>query len=236
MEETVRSTVLGARSILVAVLVGALVNLPAMAASEKPLATVVAAQSAHLANLNAVPGADVFLDDTLVTDQGGSLRLKVGSGQVYLLASSEATLQQQENKVLAKVYRGALGFSTPAPEQLEVETPFGDVRGVDGSRVYGQVALVSSEKMVITAYEGALVVERDGQSQTVHPGQAYSVSLVPDASGGGQNQQGGVQGVGSSGVNKGHLLFALLIVGAAAGVAAGLYITQSESCMTPPCN
>jgi hypothetical protein len=138
MEEIVRSTVLGARSILVAVLIGALVNLPAMAASEKPLATIVAAQSAHLANLNAVPGADVFLDDTLVTDPGGSLRLKVGSGQVYLLASSEATLQQQENKVLAKVYRGTLGFSTPAPEQLEVETPLGVVRGVDGSQTIRQ--------------------------------------------------------------------------------------------------
>jgi hypothetical protein len=230
MEETLHSTVLGARSILVAVLVGALVSLPAMAASERPLATVVAAQSARLANLNAVPGADVFLDDTLVTDSGGSLRLKVGSGQVYLLASSQATLRQQESKVLAKVYRGTLGFSTPAPGQLEVETPFGVVRGVDGSRVYGQVALVSSEKMVVTAYEGTLVVERDGQSQTVHPGQAYSVSLVPDASG------GGPVGVGSSGANKGHLLFALLIAGAAAGVAAGLYVTQSESCMTPPCH
>ena len=136
MEETVRSTVLGARSILVAVLVGALVNLPAMAASDKPLATVAAAQSAHLANLNAVPGADVFLDDILATDAGGSLRLKVGLGQVYLLASSEATLRQHDNKVLAKLYRGALGFSTPAPEELEVETPFGIVRGVDGSHVY----------------------------------------------------------------------------------------------------
>ena len=41
MEETVRSAVLGARSVLVAALIGALVNLPAMAASEKPLATVV---------------------------------------------------------------------------------------------------------------------------------------------------------------------------------------------------
>ena len=227
-----RPTVLGARSIVVAVLVGALVNLPAMAASEKPLATVVAAQHAYLANLNAVPGADVFLEDTLVTDPGGSLRLKVGSGQVYLLASSEATLRQQESKVLAKVYRGTLGFSTPAPEQLEVETPLGVVRGVDGSRVYGQVALTSSEKMIITAYEGTLVVERDGQSQTIRPGQAYSVSLVADSGGGGQTQ---TVGVGSSGVNKGHLLFALMVAGALAGVAAGLYITQSESCTAPGC-
>jgi hypothetical protein len=233
MEETVRSTVLGARSVLVAVLVGALVSLPAMAASEKPLATVVAAQSAHLANLNAVAGADVFFDDALVTDAGGSLRLKVGSGQVYLLGSSEATLRQQEDKVLAKVYRGTLGFSTPTPEQLEVETPLGVVHGVDGSRVYGQVAITSSEKMIITAYEGTLVVEGGGQSQTVRPGQAYSVSLAPNGGGG---SDAGVQGVGTSGVNKGHLLFALLIAGAAAGVAAGLYITQSESCMQMPCN
>ena len=40
--------------------------------------------------------------------------------------------------------------------------------------------------MIITAYEGTLVVERDGQSQTIRPGQAYSVSLVADSGGGGQ--------------------------------------------------
>jgi hypothetical protein len=232
MEETVRSAVLGARSVLVAALIGALVNLPAMAASEKPLATVVAAQSAHLANLNAVPGADVFLDDTLVTDPGGSLRLMVGASQVYLLASSEATLRQHENKVLAKVYRGTLGFSTPTPEQLEVETPLGVVRGVDGSRVYGQVALTSSEKMVITAYAGTLVVERDGQSQTIRPGQAYSVSLVADSGGG----TGVVVGVGGHGLNVPHLVFVLVTFATLATIATVLYITQTESCTVPPCS
>lgn len=226
-----RPIVLGARSVLVAVLVGALVSLPAMAASEKPLATVVASEHAYLANLNAVPGADVFLEDTLVTDPGGSLRLKVGAGQVYLLASSEATLRQQENKILAKVYRGTLGFSTPAPEQLEVETPLGVVRGVDGSRVYGQVALTSSEKMIVTAYEGTLVVERDGQSQTIRPGQAYSVSLEADSGGGG----GAPVSVGSQGVNKKHLLFVLIMAGALGTVAAVLYIEESESCHRPFC-
>ena len=86
--------------------------------------------------------------------------------------------------------------------------------------------------MIVTAYDGTLVVERDGQSQTIRPGQAYSVNLVPDTGGG---SDAGVQGVGGQGVNKSHLLFALLVAGAAAGVAAGLYVTQSESCMTPPC-
>ena len=107
------------------------------------------------------------------------------------------------------------------------------MRGVDGSRVYGQVALTSSEKMVITAYAGTLVVERDGQSQTIRPGQAYSVSLMADSGGGGDV---GVKGVGVQGVNKKHLLFVLLVAGAMATVGTVLYLEESESCITPPCS
>ena len=110
-----RSIILGCRSILVGAVVAGLVTFPAMAASEQPLATVVSAQSAYLAKANAVPGADVYLDDDLVTDPGGSLRLKVGQGQVYLLSSSEATLRQQENKVRAKMYRARSASPRPRP-------------------------------------------------------------------------------------------------------------------------
>jgi hypothetical protein len=227
------------RASLVALFVTGLIGLPARAASSRPLATVVSAQSAHLANTDAVPGADVYLDDDLVTEQDGSLRLAVGSGQVYLLGQSEATLRQDEDRIQAKMYRGTLGFSTSTPQQLEIDTPFGMVRGADGSRVLGQISILisektSAEKIVISSYQGTLVVvDKAGASKTIGEGQTYIGTMTSDAGGG--KADVGVQGVGSSGTNWNHVAWVAGAAAAMGTVAAVLYVTASDSCMQPGC-
>ena len=235
-----RSIVLGARSSLIAFVITGLIGLPTMGASSKPLATVVAAQSARLANTDAVPGADVYLDDDLATQGGGSLRLAVGASQVYLLENSEATLRQDQNKIQAKMYRGTLGFSTSSPDDLAVDTPFGVVRGADGSRVLGQISLVtaakiSDEKIEVTSYQGTLVVvDKAGVSQRIEEGQSYVGTMASDTAGG--NADAKVQGVGGSGTNWKHVLAVVIPIGAVAGAAIALYIHGSESCAQPNCN
>src|ERR1700689_3339999 len=110
---------------MVAFVVVGMLNFPVMAAASKPLGMVVSADHASLDNAKAAIGADIYSGDALVTDAGGSLRLKVGPGQVYLLSGSSATLVPLENKVQAKVEHATLDFSTAGPEQLEVECPLG---------------------------------------------------------------------------------------------------------------
>jgi hypothetical protein len=236
----VRSIVLGARSSLVALVVTGLVGLPAMGASSLPLATVVMAQSARLANADAVPGADVYYDDDLVTIGGGSLRLAVGTSQVYLLENSEAVLRKDQGQVQAKMYRGTLGFSTSSPDNLSVETPFGVVRGADGSHVLGQISLLPSpktteEKIEITSYQGTLlVVDGAGVSKKIEEGQSYIGTMASDAGGGG-GKDAKVQGVGGNGVNWKHVLGVVIPIAAVGGTAIALYVTGSESCPQPNC-
>lgn len=235
-----RSTVLGARSSLVMLVITGLVGLPTMGASSRPLATVVAAQSARLANADAVPGADVYLDDDLVTQGGGSLRLAVGSSQVYLLENSEAALRQDQAKVEAKMYRGTLGFSTSAPDNLAVDTPFGMVSGADGSHVLGQISLLTSpkaseEKIEVTSYQGTLlVVDKAGVTQRIEEGQTYMGTMASDSGGGADDAK--VQGVGSSGTNWKKVLGVVIPLAAVGGTAIALYVTGSESCAQPNCN
>jgi hypothetical protein len=239
----VRSIVLGARSSLVALLITGLISLPTMGAgaSSRPLATVVSAQDAHLANADAVPGADVYLDDDLVTTGGGSLRLSVGASQVYLLEDSEAALRQDQKEVHAKMYRGTVGFSTAAHDNLQVDTPFGTVRSADGSHVLGQISLLPSpnssvEKIKITSFEGTLmIVDGAGESKSIEQGQSYIGTMTSDSAGGGNNDAK-VQGVGANGTNWKHVFWVavpLIVVGAA---AIALYVKGSESCAQPNCN
>jgi hypothetical protein len=222
----------GARSCLVAFLIASLLNLPAMAASERPLGMVVASQRARVDNASAVAGATVYAGDAFVTDAEGSLRLKIGGSQVYLLSSSAAKLVQQENKVHATVDRGTLGFSTATPDQIEIETPLATVRGMNGERVFGQVAVTGADQMTVSAYEGTLLVAANDQEQVIKPGQKYTVSFAPDAAAGGQEPQG----VRKRNKNKRRLLFLLIMGGAVAGTAAAVWHSSSESCSTLPCN
>ena len=201
-----RSIVLsGARTWLVVLpLPLVLVNLPVMAASEKPLGVVVTADHAQLDNAKAAIGADVYSGDALATYSDGSMRMKVGASQVYLLASSSVTLLPRADMVQAKIERGTVGFSTPGPSQFEIETPLGVVSSANGQRVFGQVSLVTPTSILVTAYEGALVVKAlNGEEKTVDEGQTYQATLLPAAAGGsGQAPAGAGSGGGGGGQNN----------------------------------
>lgn len=172
----------GARSCVVAFLITGLLKLPVTAASAQPLGMVVTAEHARLGNASAVTGTAFYPGDALATESDGSMRLKIGASQVYLLSSTAATLLQQGNKVQAKVERGTLGFSMPALGQLEIGTPLGVVRAANGQRVLGQVVVLSPSKIQVSAYDGTLVVAASsGPEKTIEPGESYEATLVSDA-------------------------------------------------------
>jgi hypothetical protein len=231
----VRSNVLaGARSCLIACLVVGMLNLPVMAASAKPIGMIVIADHAKVDTADAAIGADVYSGDALSTEMGGSLRMKVGASQVYLLSSSAATLVPEDNKVRAKITQGTLGFSTSSPDQLEIGTPLGIIRGEDSQRVFAQIAVLSPTKMQISAYEGALlVIAPNGDRKTIEQGETYEATLAaPEPGGGGQNQYG----VGGSGINWKHVAFVAGVAAVLGGVSFAIWHAQTESCTTPPCN
>jgi len=170
-----------ARAWLVASLIAALAAAPALAGNEKPLGMVIQAEVAHLDNANAVVGATVYPGDALATEPGGSLRLKLGSGQLYLLGSSVATLAQNPAAVHAVVNRGTVGFSTSAGDPVELETPLGIVRASSGAG-YGQVTLTGPREMIVSAYRGDLIVDYNGELHTIPEGKSVRVEKEMEAS------------------------------------------------------
>jgi len=218
----------GARSCLALVCALALLNLPAFAASEKPLAVVLTADHAKLDNASATIGADVFSGDALVTENGGSLRLTVGPSQVYLLAASSATLEPHESGVQAQIHVGTMGFSTSSPDQLEVKTPLGVIRGADTKAIFGQVVVVSANKMRVTSYQGTLLVaDAFGGEKTIPAGETYEATLDPNAK---PDDNPPPKGVTGTGINWKHVVeIAIPLV--AAGVLACALWPESESQM-----
>jgi hypothetical protein len=234
LEVTVRSIVLsGARAGLIVLLTAGLLSLPAMAAGAASVGMIVTADDAMLSNLSATQGADLYPGDTLLTHPGGYLRMALGSSQVYLMSSTEATLQQRSGVVQAKVARGTLDFSTTEPNQFEVETALGVIRGVGAGQVYGQVAVLSPSSIEISAYEGSLMMSGiDGQERTVAPGETYEASL----DGGAAVNDVGVRGVGQGhGIRWKRVAAVAWVVGGAGVAALLIYRKTTESCSTINC-
>jgi hypothetical protein len=165
-----------ARACLVAIVAASLLNLPARAAANPPLGMVVAAQDAHLSNAKAVTGSNLYAGDTIETEPSGSLRLKVGTTQVYLLGASSAALGEEQGKVRAQLKAGTIGFSTTNPDEFEVSTPLGAVHGASGARAFGQVSLLGPNHAVISAYEGTLIFQGNCGSHAVNQGENYDVT------------------------------------------------------------
>lgn len=74
------------RCCLVVVSVIGLPDLPGFAANEKPLGLVTQTQQARMENAKLAVGTAVYPGDTVETDTGGTLRLKLGTNQLYLFA------------------------------------------------------------------------------------------------------------------------------------------------------
>src|SRR5580692_11547053 len=165
-----------ARPCIAAMLVG-LMAFPGFAANEKPLGSVIQAQSAQISDSKVAIGTTVYPGDKVQTDAGGKLRLRMGTTQLYLLASSSATLGQRTDSLFAEVSRGTVGFSSNGADQLELEVPQGVIRASNEQPAYGQVTIVNSQEIIVSAFHGSLILDNAGELHTIPEGKSYRVTM-----------------------------------------------------------
>ena len=225
-----------ARAFIAIMLVIGLLDIPALAATAKPLGLVVQAREALLDNSNLAVGTTVYPGDTVQTDEGGTLRLKFGASQLYLLSSSAASFAQNESVVRATVGRGTVGFSSNGSNDVELVIPQGILRAANG-QAYGQVTITSPEEVVISAYRGTLILDNDGELHTIPAGKTYRVSIdlepaAQPASPNGRSQDPG-RDSGAVPTKRRRLKFALIFLGALAVSSYLIFDEVSESPSIP---
>jgi hypothetical protein len=224
-----------ARSCIAAML-AALMAFPGFAANEKPLGLVLQAESAQISNAKVAIGTTVYPGDKVETDAGGKLRLRMGTSQLYLLASSSATLGQRSDSLFAEVSRGTVGFSSNGADQLELEVPQGVIRASNGQPAYGQVTIVSPQEIIVSAFHGSLVLDNDGELHTIPEGKSYRVTMdlepaavpVPAAAAYRENADNT-----PAKRRRRKLAFILLFGGIGAAVSYGVWSVLSESSSAP---
>ncbi len=220
------------RCFLVAFISWGMLNLqigPAADAAEVgPTAVVASADRAHISALQATTGATVFPGDLLDTELGGELRLIIGRGQVYLLSATAATLGQQSGALEASVERGTIGFSALTARQFELRTPEGTIRAANGLPAHGQVTITGPRELIVSAYDGSLLLVRNDQKLMIAAGQSYDVALVADSEPPSQGQAGYPNGAKGD-----HLVWKIIVVAGAALAGYLLWRWKTESPIDP---
>jgi hypothetical protein len=222
------------KSCIVAIVAFTLISIPSFAATEKPLGLITQAQAAHLGTATVVIGTSVYTGDTLTTDEGGTVRLRIGGSQVYLLASSSATLSANSSAVNASVDRGTVGFSSNGADQIALEIPEGILRAANGQPAYGQVTILSPLEVIISAYRGTLVLDNDGELHEIPAGKSYRVTMDLEPASQPQAPAGAETGAGVNPkvrrAKRRHLVFDLILLSAMGATSWALWYEWS---MTP---
>ena len=219
------------RACLIAILVAGMLNLPAYAANDSPLGMIIQAEGlAHLGPTKAAIGSTVYPGDSVFTETGSTMRLRVGGSQVYLLSESGASLSQGKDMVHVVVSHGTVGFSSPANDPVGLDTPLGFVHPVPGHAAFGQVTLNSRIEMIVTAYHGDLIVEENGNVHTILEGKSYRITteLEPPAQPSPSSQSS--QGSGTKSAMSSPKGEVIAIVGGAALLSL---LAWSEFCESP---
>jgi hypothetical protein len=219
------------RACLIAILVAGMLNLPAYAANDSPLGMIIQAEGlAHLGPTKAAIGSTVYPGDSVFTETGSTMRLRVGGSQVYLLSESGASLSQGKDMVHVVVSHGTVGFSSPANDPVGLDTPLGFVHPVPGHAAFGQVTLNSRIEMIVTAYHGDLIVEENGNVHTILEGKSYRITtdLEPPAQPSSSSQSS--QGSGTKSAMSSPKGEVIAIVGGAALLSL---LAWSELCESP---
>jgi hypothetical protein len=141
------------------------------------LGVVVQTDRGRLDNATAVQGANVYSCDKLDTEPGGVLRVKVGSSQLFLSASSAAALEDEGSAIQALAMRGSVGFASAASDTFSVRTPAGVVRAAGGQAASGQVTFASPQKLLISAIRGDLSLDTGGEFRTIPEGKSAEVTF-----------------------------------------------------------
>ena len=177
-------------------------------------------------------GANVYAGDFLTTYDGGTLRLRVGAGQLFMLASSNANITQDHAIIDMLIKSGTAGFSATDSDPLEIDTPVGTLRPADESRAFGQVTIADQRQVLITSYQGTLSLTRNGEKRLIEAGKSYRVALAPAAAAAAAASPQAPSGSGANG-NSGQWIFDGIVVGGAALTGYALWTIFCESPSTP---
>jgi hypothetical protein len=149
----------------------------AVHAHGKVLGIVSQTSLGHIDQTDARMGSDVYSCEDLSTDDGGTMRVRISGGQIFLATQSNAELEDENTEIEVLADSGTIGFSEPSTGTLSIRTPAGMVRAEGGSAAAGEITYKGTNELIITAMRGNLTLDSDGELRTIPEGKSADVTF-----------------------------------------------------------
>lgn len=213
-----------ARPFLATLLTVVLMQAPVMAepagTPSAPLGVILQTEHAVIGSGVAATGATVFAGDTLETNAGGTLRVRFGGSQAYLMPNSSATVNQASGGFGATLTAGTVIVSSVQGETFRLIADGATIRPNSKQATSAQITRVSPTELLLLSRKGALEVSMDDDVKTVPEGASYRMLIQPPDEAAGSPGSPRPQ-VATAGRNR-FLFIALAVV--AIGVTVGVIL------------
>jgi hypothetical protein len=208
-------------AVWIAVLSVALVEAPVLAApASSPsaaLGVVLSAENAHVGAGVISSGETIYDGDRLQTPPDGTLRVRLGAGQLFLRQSSEAEVHALANGFWAQLSSGSVVVSSGEGQSFELVADGATIRPANAQPASGQITVITPKELVLTSTRGMLTVSMGDEVKTVEAGNSYRMEVETEDSGPGP--QGGP-------ARAGRNRFLLILIPAVA-VVTGILIWRA---------
>jgi hypothetical protein len=212
---------------LMAILGVLLLETPLMASPpgtpSAPLGIVLAAENAHAGVDATFSGATIYDGDRLVTLPDGTMRVRLGTGQLFLRENTVAQVHSFTNGFSADLDAGTVSVSSLEGQSFQLLADGATIRPANTHPTSAQIAKISSTELVLTPTRGTLQITMGDEVKTLEAGSSYKLEV--------ETEPADPQGRPPVAAAKNHFIIILI---AAVGVATALIIWRATVSPTSP--
>lgn len=176
---------------LIALVVGAVATVPALAGSAV-IGSVAGSMNATVGGQSLLPNTTIFSGDSLQVKDGVAVIAVGNNSRVIFGRDTVASFLRESNEITVLLTQGNVSMLHPADgTAVRVKAGGMSITPTAGFKTLGEVAMLNGS-LVVTAKEGALQVEGQGASKNVAKGQTIVIApKTAQSKGGGAGWGGG---------------------------------------------
>ncbi len=230
------------RSIVASILAITIVITPGWTATGPAFGTIVSAERARIGVGPVSVGATVFGGDRLLTDESGSVQVRVGAARLLLSSASIAVLAKDQTVPAASLTRGTAIFSTNNSKAFTLHVGNMSIRPETDQPTVAQVSVVGPKQLMVRSTKGSLTVAVDDDVRVVPENMSYRIVLDPseaelaaaEAASAAQGPEGvGARGKGRPPLRAGRNRFVWYAIGIV-GIATGVFLWKALESPSSP--
>jgi hypothetical protein len=140
---------------------------------------ILQANHASVSASTAISGATVYGGDSLLTDAGGTLQVRFGGSQAYLMPRSSILVGDASAGLGATLTSGTVIVSSAAGDTFHLLADGAAIRPATSQATVGQITLVNPRELLLTSSRGSLEVTMDNEVKTLPEGSSVRMVIQP---------------------------------------------------------